>query len=299
MTRRQAAAGHARVLLGVALTLVPGTRAPAARQFAAGTELVEVYASVTDTRGNTVRGLPASAFTVLEDGVAQPISAFSSGDVPLTVAVVVDRSFSMGGEPFDAARAGARRLIDELSARDRLLVLAVGGGVERISGVDASRGAARAALDTLQVWGTSPIGDTMVQALQSVAGERGRRAVILFSDGVERESSRAADEVLDRVKASGVLIYPIATAKSISPLLTQLAEVSGGRVVRARQRDAAERAASSVAEELRHQYLLGYVPPPGKPGWRRIEVRAGRSDLRVRARQGYLAGPPHAADASS
>ena len=276
-----------------------GTQAPAARQFAAGTELVEVYASVTDSRGNMVSGVPASAFTVLEDGVAQPLSTFSAGDVPLTVAVVVDRSFSMGGEPFDAARAGARRLVDELGARDRLLVLAVGGRVEHVSGFEASRDAARTAVDTLQVWGTSPIGDTVVQALDSVAGERGRRAVILFSDGVERESSRAADDVLDRVKAAGVLIYPIATAQPISPLLGQLAALSGGRVVQARQRDAAERAAASVAEELRHQYLLGYVPPQGKPGWRRIEVRVNRSDLRVRARQGYVAGPPHAAGASS
>ncbi len=299
MTGRHAVARHATVWPGVALTLMLGTRAPAARQFAVGTELVEVYASVTDARGTAVTGLPASAFTVLEDGVAQPISAFSAGDVPLTVALVIDRSFSMGGEPFDAARAGARRLIDGLSARDRLLVLAVGGRVERIAGFEASRGAARSAVDTLQVWGTSPIGDTVVQALESVAGEHGRRAVILFSDGIERESSRAAGEVLDRVKASGVLIYPVATAKPISPLLTQLAALSGGRVVPARKREDAERAAASIAEELRHQYLLGYAPPPGKPGWRRIEVRTNRADLRVRARQGYVAQPAPVAGASS
>ena len=54
-----------------------------------------MYATVTDPEGEPATGLTADAFTVLEDGVAQPVSVFAAGEFPLTVAMVVDRSFSM------------------------------------------------------------------------------------------------------------------------------------------------------------------------------------------------------------
>ncbi len=79
-------------------------------QFASTTEVVEVYATVTDQEGQPATGLTADAFTVLEDGVAQPVSVFAAGEFPLTVAIVLDRSFSMAAKGLETARAGARRL---------------------------------------------------------------------------------------------------------------------------------------------------------------------------------------------
>ena len=67
-------------------------------QFMSGVNLVEVYATVTDQRGEPVSGLAASDFHVLEDGMPQTISTFAAGEFPLAVAVGIDRSFSMGGK---------------------------------------------------------------------------------------------------------------------------------------------------------------------------------------------------------
>jgi hypothetical protein len=94
-----------------------------------------------------------------------------------------------------------------------------------------------------------------------------------------------------------VLVYPVAIARSISPLLAELAALSGGRLQQARDRETAERAATAIARELRHQYLLGYAPPAGAAGWRRIEVRVEGTGLTVRARSGYQA--PAATGAAS
>jgi Ca-activated chloride channel homolog len=276
--------------LGLAiLAVVVGCSSLLAAQFAATTEVVEVYATVTDQKGQLAEGLTAEAFTVLEDGVEQPVSVFAAGEFPLTVAIVVDRSFSMAARGLDTARAGARRLADQLRARDRLMILAIGGGVETVSALDTPRESARQALEHVALWGSSPIGDTVVQAVDALGEQRGRRAVVLWSDGVEKEAKRDRAGVLDHVRRADVMIYPVAIAPSISPLLAELAALSGGRVLQARDPKRAESAAGEIALELRNQYLLGYAKPAGADGWRRIEVHVNRPGLRIRARQGYFA----------
>jgi Ca-activated chloride channel family protein len=271
------------------LAVVLGSSALLGAQFAATTEVVEVHATVTDQKGQPAAGLTAEAFTVLEDGVEQPVSVFAAGEFPLTVAIVLDRSFSMTAKGLDTARAGARRLADQLRARDRLMILAIGGGVETVSGLDAPRESARQALDGVALWGSSPIGDTVVQAVNALGEQRGRRAVVLWSDGVEKEAQRDRADVLDHVRRAEVLIYPVAIASSISPLLAELAALSGGRVLQARDHKRAEAAAGEITMELQNQYLLGYAKPAGAGGWRRIDVRVNKPGLRIRARQGYFA----------
>src|SRR4029079_2891000 len=72
--------------------------APLSAQFTSGVNGVEVYAAVTDRNGYPVTGLRREDFTVLEDGRPQTVSAFAEGDLPLSVAVGLDRSFSMGAK---------------------------------------------------------------------------------------------------------------------------------------------------------------------------------------------------------
>ena len=76
---------------------------PITAQFASGVSVVEVYATVTDERGEPVSGLRADDFVVEEDGRPQQISVFTEGDIPLSLAVALDRSFSL---PAGAAGRG-------------------------------------------------------------------------------------------------------------------------------------------------------------------------------------------------
>src|SRR5215204_4390745 len=86
------------LLAGLFLCLagLPIGGAGASAQFTSGVNVVEVYAAATDRDGNPVTGLRREDFTVLEEGQPQPISAFTEGDFPLSVALGLDRSFSMG-----------------------------------------------------------------------------------------------------------------------------------------------------------------------------------------------------------
>src|SRR5829696_8067005 len=88
----------------VVFALAVATRAqdPASQDvpaFSSSVQLVEVYATVTDAKGELVTGLRQSDFEVIEDGAPQEVTAFAAGEFPLTVALGVDRSFSMAGEP--------------------------------------------------------------------------------------------------------------------------------------------------------------------------------------------------------
>jgi Ca-activated chloride channel family protein len=87
-------------------------------QFSSSVNLVEVYASVTDRQGQPVRGLSREDFTVREDGAVQQVTAFTAGEFPLSVAVALDRSFSMAGQRLAAARSAATLFLDELRPAD-------------------------------------------------------------------------------------------------------------------------------------------------------------------------------------
>ena len=261
-----------------------------AAQFATTTELVEVYATVTGPEGQPVRDMRQGEFVVLEEGVPQVISTFAAGEIPLTMAIAVDRSFSMGQRRLELARAGAQSLVGALRPGDQLMILAIGSTVETVVPLGDPGEAASRALLRLDLWGTSPIGDSVVASLDAIDEGRGRRALVLFSDGEERESQQDRTQVLQRVRRADVLAYPVAIGRDAPPLMADLAAVSGGRLVRARSRDDMGRGVAGIIEELRSQYFLGYSPAPGRPaGWRRIEVRTSREGVTIRARQGYMA----------
>jgi Ca-activated chloride channel homolog len=276
--------------VGLAAALVLCTpREPAGGQFAAATDLVEVYVSVTDPSGRPAEGLSRDDFQVSEDGIAQTISVFSAGDFPLSLAIVVDRSFSMAGRPLEAALAGADRLIAEAGGPDRVTVVALGGDVQTLAPLGSDPDAARRALRGLSVWGTTPLGEAVNTALGVLAGQAGRRAVVLFTDGRGRYDPADREALLERVRRSDVLVYPMAVGRQDPRLLADLAALSGGRASRARNARQATQLASRLAAELRHQYLIGYEPTgTGPGGWRTIHVTVGRPRLSVRARRGYF-----------
>ena len=259
-----------------------------AAQFAARTDLVEIYVSVTDASGRPLDGLAREAFRVRDNGIDRPIAAFATGSLPLSMAVVIDHSFSMRGARLAAARAGALALLEALRAGDRVDVLAMGSDVETIAAADASREAAREAVRRLTPWGTSPIVDAIRAATGAIHGRPGRRAIVLFTDGEDRDDETTRRDALDAVRRSDALVYAVAVGSREPTLLDEFATASGGRVIRARDDRAAVEASAAIAADLQHQYLLGIAPSEGPPGWHVLSVTVEVPRAMVRARQGYL-----------
>jgi Ca-activated chloride channel homolog len=264
-------------------------------RFSTGVQAVEVYATVTDAAGEPVTGLRADDFLLTDDGRPQTITTFAEGAFPLTVALGVDRSLSMAGEPLRLARRAAQGFLRQLQPGDRSMVVAISAEADVVAPLDASREAQLEAVAALDAWSTTALRDAVVKSLDRLAPEGGRQALVVFSDGTDRYSQASASEMLERARRGSALVYPIVFGRASVPALSDLARLTGGRSFVLRDARGLDGALGSIARELRHQYLLGYAPAAvGEPGrWHPITVRVRGQEartLRVRARDGYVAG---------
>jgi Ca-activated chloride channel homolog len=278
------------LLIGLALAVTETTSS--GRQFTSGVNVVEVYATVTDKAGKPVTGLGREAFSVRENGEPQQISTFAAGEFPLSVAVAIDRSFSMAGDRLASAKSGARIFLGALRETDESMLIAVGSTTDTLAPLSTNRREQLDALAGLDAFGTTGLYDSIVAAIDAIQPARGRRALILLSDGDDRYSKTTSAEVLDRARAADVLIYPIALGRARPQAFAELASLTGGRSFHVRDARQLPDTLQTIAAELRNQYLIGYSPtrPPvaGTNEWRSITVTVSRADVMVRARDGYL-----------
>jgi Ca-activated chloride channel homolog len=260
--------------------------------FSSRTDLVEVYATVTDDKGEPVMGLHRGDFEVYENNQIQDVSTFAAGEFPLTVALGVDRSWSMAGDPLRLAKAASQAFLRDLRTDDRSMVVAISSEADVIAPLSMDRLNQQRAIAALDPWSTTALHDAIIAALDRLEPETGRQALVVFSDGTDRYSRATEAQVIERARRSNALIYPIAFGKTRPGLLAELAVLTGGRSFLLRDPKELEKALQTIARELRYQYLLGYAPATpidkGNNEWRAIRVvLKNKPGFRVRARDGY------------
>jgi hypothetical protein len=163
----------------------------------------------------------------------------------------------------------------------------------------------------------SPIWGGTNRAISSIVGEGGRRAVLLFSDGddaplVQPPSARSStpflgsscqfhldsslamlDDVVARADREGVLIYTVSVENAMHSTkdgdLRRVARESGGERYRLQGYAELSDAFARIADELHHQYLLGFVPAVFDGKRHEIEVRVKKPGVTVRSRKSYVA----------
>jgi Ca-activated chloride channel family protein len=265
----------------------------AARQFVSGVNVVEVYASVTNSRGEPVQGLTQADFDVREDGEPQRVSSFTSGDFPLSVAIALDRSFSMAGNRLALVKDGTRTFLGELGPQDESMIVSIGSAVEIVAPLSTDRRVQLHALERVDAFGTTGLHDAIVKSIDAVQPAKGRRALILLSDGTDRYSQTAVGDVLARARESDVMMYPVAVGANRPALFAELATLTGGRSFHVKDPALLTTTLRQIAAELHRQYLLGYTPSrpivADSREWRSISVSVRRPGLQVRARDGYVA----------
>jgi VWFA-related protein len=249
-------------------------------QFSSGVQLIEVYATVTDMNGELITGLRQSDFQVFENDRPQDISAFAAGEFPLTVALGVDRSFSMAGEPLRLAKLASQTFLQQLRPSDRSMVVAISNNADVIAPLSSDHAEQAKAIAALDAWSTTSLYDAVIVALDRLEPEKGRQALVVFSDGADRYSQATSGQVIARARRSQALVYPITIGKGRVPAAVELATLTGGRSFQLRDAKELERTLTTIARELRYQYLIGAI---------RVALKNPTNGVRVRARDGYIA----------
>jgi VWFA-related protein len=263
-----------------------------------GVSAVQVPATVTTGNGKFVQGLRRTDFTVAEAGLPQTITGFAAETTAVTLVLAIDTSSSMEGS-IATVREQAKEFLAPLPQDWPLTVISFDHIVQTVADPGQTRTEREAAIDALQAWGGTALYTAIVNAMQRVAATIGRKAVVVFTDGIDRDSAIDAKGVRLAIEESDVALYFVAAGEASRPgptlsLLEELAEISGGRVIAGRNREMVSEAFAQVREEIRNQYLLTYVPDKlERPGtWRPLRVTAKCDGCRVRARTGYRVSDP-------
>jgi len=261
-------------------------------------EVVQVAATVTD-HGHLVRGLSLADFRVFEDERPQELTHFIGADAERELVVAVDMSGSMT-PAMTSCREAVKRFLDTLRPVDHATLLAFNDSVFTVARRDATPQARVRAVDRLRAWGSTAFYDAVLQGLDLVERHRGRRALVLFTDGEDMVSHATAEDVERRIEVSATPVYVIAQGKgmrdaALKRVLDRVAGVSGGRAFYTDRIEQLEGVFAEIGEDLASQYLLAYTPGTlvRDGSWRtiRVEVPGKGKQYEVRARQGYRASP--------
>ncbi len=266
--------------------------------------LVSVDVIVRNRNGAIIGDLEAGDLVLYDDGVAQQVSLFSRGQVPLAVALVVDRSPSI--EPYlEELRRAALMALTRLGAEDSVALFAFDGSSLRFSDLTRDHAQIARIIGRIPIGMATNIGDAVFDAadyLRRRAPDR-RRAIILVSDNVTTVRPVHKDaETIREVLEAGATLYCLKTRGDnfgngeSSDLVRRITDDSGGEILDAGAAGKLEQALMAAVTNLKSGYTLGFTPSnPGQSGsYHRLVVGLnpqGRcSDCRAQARTGYYYG---------
>ncbi len=175
------------------------------------TDLVSIPVKISDRKGRFITGLTKENFQIFENNVPQEIAYFSNEQQPFTVALVLDMSYSSTFK-IQEIQAAAISFISQLREKDKVMVVSFDGEVHVLSEPTGDRQALQQAIKTTKI---SPTGTSLYGAMDLVINQRlkkvaGRKAIVLFTDGVDTTSRRASDlNNLSDALELDALVYPI------------------------------------------------------------------------------------------
>jgi len=173
------------------------------------TNLVMVAVAVTTADGRNVADLRQDEFNVAEDGVKQQIALFATTRLPVSVVLLLDTSASTR-EKLTLMQAAAVAFVEKLEAADRVKVISFDSQVRELSNFSSNRATLKAAIGKTTSGEGTKLYDAFELALSSLRKLEGRKAIVLFSDGVDWHSDQASDySTLRWLEEEGVVVYPI------------------------------------------------------------------------------------------
>lgn len=274
-------------------------------------DLVVVHTSVIDKSGHFVGGLKKENFTVYEDGVAQTISAFGQEDVPVSLGIILDTSGSMRHK-IDLVNKAALAFIRASNPEDQVFLVGFNDQVELLEDFTNDIEAISDSLDNIIVTGGTALYDAIYLGVQkSQTGSKPKKAIIVITDGEDRDSYYKLDELVAKVQESDVQIYSVGFlnpvpdkglfgkwSKSVPEkahdALARISEETGAKAFFPKKPEELGAIVAEIAHELRNQYSVGYLSTnTARDGsYRRVKIvldSANATKYVPRYRRGYTA----------
>jgi VWFA-related protein len=278
-----------------------------------GSEYVLVPVIVLDKKGRFVEGLEKKNFQLRVQGVLVQLDTFENDDsAPVSFAFLIDTSGSMKlASKLEYAKAAVRRIIAQRRAGDDFALFAFAEDEVRLV-ADFSRDPARllAALGELEAGGKTALFDAVAATpSKMLAGKNGKRAIILFTDGVDNASRLKPDEMAEILQQVSIPVYAVGMKNASFDRLTDeernqlsvdnlrmLAASSGGKMFLPAGDEDLGPTVEKIGAEVRKQYLLGFTPSgQGELKYRILVVSVLKpGSLEVRTRRGYRGSAPAA-----
>jgi Ca-activated chloride channel family protein len=270
------------------------------------TEMVQLDVKVTDQNGRPVSWLTKNDFAVYEDKVNQIVESVSAEEAPVSMGLVIDTSGSMRPKLYTVADA-ARDLIRQMRRDDEAFLVQFKIEADLIQEFTSNRRELEDALGDLYAGGGTALLDAIIATADHAheKGQRRKKALVVITDGLDRNSSMKEKEVIEAMKEDEVQVYLVgfvdeeesggffsrSPAKKAKQLLTRLAEDSGGRAFFPTDVSEMPAIAAQIAKELRAQYVISYYPSNSRRdgSFRSVRVAVKNRKLIAQTRQGYYA----------
>ncbi|MGH9409120.1 MAG: VWA domain-containing protein [Vicinamibacterales bacterium] len=298
--------------LAISATTVNGSALQQKPTFRSSVDVVTVAAVVRDRHGHFASDLTKKDFVIEESGLPRPIVEFHSDEnAPLRVALLFDVSGSMRlSEHMDEAHRAADQVLGTLhleNGGDEAAVFSFDMNLQELQPFTSDPGAIDNALSRVMPYGETSLYDAIAETAHEVADtadRRRRRAIVVFTDGIDTSSELTPTRVSEIASAIDVPVYVVAvvapteyqdqTAGRHTPLpagtLRDLAHWTGGELFVTSAPAHQSLAARQIVDELRHEYVLAFNASDAR-GWHPVDVKVKDRSLTVRARTGYDVSP--------
>jgi Ca-activated chloride channel homolog len=294
--------------------------------------LVQLSVAITDSKGNYVSGLKPDDFAISEDKIAEKTATFEEGsDVthprskigasddslfPETSAKAPDGPEDLAGglrgaganvfilfdtsnymyTGFVFAQDAIADFVRSLEGVSRVALYSYSRNLSRVTGLTPDRSQVLRGVRTTVAGDDAALYNSLLLTVKDAAPLRGRKAIVVFSNGPDNASVVPPEDVAELAQSTGTIIYMISTRQAQDePISTavfeRISKATGGKAYFARNWKDEQQAFGSIREDLGHLYSLSYYPQPNaNHGWRTITVKLVGKNMQhyhVRTRTGY------------
>lgn len=225
------------------------------------------------------------------DGAVVPVSHLSGA----SVYVLFDTSNYMYRN-FVFAQDAITDFIRSLNEESKIAFYSYCRDLSRASQLTADRFQVVDAVRSTVAGDDAALYNSLLLTVKDAAHLKGRKAIVVFSNGPDNASSVPPEDVAELAQSTGTIIYIVSTQKALEDEISvaafeRMSKVSGGKAYFAKNWREEKQAFASIREDLVHLYTLSYYPQPNpNRGWRSIRVKLVGKDLQkyhLRTRDGY------------